>query len=354
MNETRSYFSAWKAPSNLAIVKYWGKKGIQEPVNPSISMSLSESVTTTRVKAVPRERGSVTFRLNNREAPAFLARIEKFIINLQDRLPFLSQYHLEIDSQNTFPHSSGIASSASAMCTLTFCLADLQQQIDPSRSIHIEEVSSIARLGSGSASRSVFGGWNLWGRTTVIPESSDHYAVPLEVAPVFQNYHDDVLIIDSSQKSVSSSHGHALMNHHPYREGRISQALENTTQLLKHLQSGNTEDFTEVAESEALSLHGLMMSSSPGYTLLRPGTLEVIHETRKFREKTGIPVAFSLDAGPNIHLLYPGSFQEEINKWEETTLKQFCENGQIIRDRVGKGPEKIIETTGVGPEEKQI
>ncbi|MGM0376620.1 MAG: diphosphomevalonate/mevalonate 3,5-bisphosphate decarboxylase family protein [Bacteroidota bacterium] len=354
MSRNRSYASTWKAPSNLAIVKYWGKKGIQEPVNPSLSMSLSESVTTTRVKATPREGGGLSFRLNDQEVPAFFARIEKFINNLQERIPFIAQYHLKIDSQNTFPHSSGIASSASAMCTLAFCLADLQQQVDPSRSINIQEVSSIARLGSGSAARSVFGGWNLWGRTTVIPESSDHYAVALDVAPVFQTYHDDVLIIDSSPKSVSSSHGHALMDHHPYKEGRISQAQENNTHLLKHLQTGNTEGFTEIAEAEALSLHGLMMSSSPGYTLLQPGTLAVIHETRKFREKTGIPVAFSMDAGPNIHLLYPDSFGQEVTEWEDSTIKKFCENGQIIRDRIGKGPEKIIETTGASPEEKKI
>ena len=347
MSENRSYASAWKAPSNLAIVKYWGKKNVQEPLNPSISMSLSESVTTTRVKAVPREGGGLSFRLNNQEVPAFLARIEKFISALQERLPFLRQYHLEINSQNTFPHSSGIASSASAMSTLAFCLADLQQQIDPSRSINIQEVSSIARLGSGSASRSAFGGWNLWGRTTVLPESSDHYAVPIEADPVFQNYHDDVLIIDSSQKAVSSSHGHALMDHHPYREGRLAQARENTSRLLKYLQSGNTEGFTEIAESEALSLHGLMMSSSPGYSLLHPGTLQVIHETRKFREKTGIPVAFSMDAGPNIHLLYPDSVKEEINIWENTTLKNFCENGRMIHDHVGMGPEKIVDPNNI-------
>ena len=341
-NDNRSYISTWKAPSNLAIVKYWGKKGFQEPVNPSLSFSLSASFSQTRIQALEAEDPGIDFQLNGQEVPPFLSRIQSFKKTIENHLPFTRNYHLKIRSENTFPHSSGIASSASAMSSIALCLADLQQQIALSRHIDIQEVSSLARQGSGSASRSVLGGWNLWGRTPAIPESSDHYAIHLEVADVFQNYHDDILIVDSSPKPVSSSQGHALMDHHPYREGRITQARENTIQLLKHLQSGDMEKFTEITESEALSLHSLMMSSSPGYTLMQPATLKIIREVRQFRNKTGIPVAFSMDAGPNIHLLYPDADTLAVRSWQETHIKPYLENEKIIHDLVGQGPEKII------------
>lgn len=345
MKGDQTYASIWKAPSNLAIVKYWGKKGLQEPLNPSISFSLSEALTTTKVVLSPFEGGGFSFKLNDREEKSFNPRIQKFLDNIRTRLPFIEQYHLEINSRNTFPHSSGIASSASAMCALAFCLADLQQQVNGGTShLNIQEVSSLARLGSGSGARSVFGGWSLWGRSGALPESSDHYAVPLEVSPLFRSLHDDVLIVDSSPKPVSSSKGHDLMINHPYREARIEQAHHNTLMLLKYLQSDNMEGFIEIAETEALSLHGLMMSSSPPYTLLHPNSLSIIKKVRDFREKSGIPVTFTLDAGPNIHLLYPDENTKEVSEWEQNELKSFCEKGQIINDQAGKGPGKIIET----------
>ncbi len=338
--------STWQTPSNLAIVKYWGKKGIQEPVNPSISFSLSEATTTTRISASPNKRGGFSFRLEGKKAPEFHSKIEKFFDLVRSRLPIINHYHLDIASSNTFPHSSGIASSASAMSALAFCLADLQRQANDKYHYDITDVSSMARLGSGSAARSVYGGWNLWGRLPEIPESSEYYAVPAptQIAPVFRSIHDDILIVSSSAKPVSSTSGHGLMEEHPYREGRIAQANENTIKLIKHLKTGNLEGFIEICESEALSLHGLMMSSTPSYTLLRPASLTLINEIRHYREKTGIPVSFTMDAGPNVHLLYPDEFAEEVLIWEKEQLQPLCEKERIIRDRIGTGPKKVIET----------
>ncbi|WP_291861124.1 diphosphomevalonate decarboxylase [Marinilabilia sp.] len=346
MQYSNELTTTWQTPSNIAIVKYWGKREVQEPVNPSISFSLSAARTTTKITISPREEGGFLFLLDGKETTGFDTKIKKFLELVQGRLPIIKNHFLKIESSNTFPHSTGIASSASSMSALAFCLADLQQQTNRKHPLNISEVSSLARLGSGSAARSVFGGWNLWGRLSEIPESSDHYAIPapVSVAPVFQTFHDDILIVNSTTKPVSSSAGHALMNNHPFRDGRINQAHTNALNLLKHLETGNLDAFIELAESEALSLHALMMSSSPSYTLLQPNSLILIEKIREFRKTNDIPVCFTMDAGPNIHLLYPHEFSEKVKEWQERQLKPLCEEGRIIRDFVGKGPQKIINS----------
>lgn len=346
MQHSNELTTTWQTPSNIAIVKYWGKREVQEPVNPSISFSLSEARTITKVTATPSEEEGFMFLLDGKEMAGFDKKIKKFLELVQMRLPMIKNHFLKIESSNTFPHSTGIASSASAMSALAFCLADLQQQINGKHTLDISEVSSLARQGSGSAARSVYGAWNLWGQLPEIPESSNNYAIPapVSVASVFQNLHDDILLVNSTTKPVSSSAGHALMNNHPYRDGRITQAHKNTLTLLKHLETGNLDGFIELAESEALSLHALMLSSSPSYTLLQPNSLMLIEKIRKYRKTKDIPVCFTMDAGPNIHLLYPHEFSEEVKNWEDQQLKPLCEEGRIIRDFVGKGPQKIINS----------
>ncbi len=342
---TYTHSTTWQSPSNLAIVKYWGKKEVQVPLNPSVSFTLSKAVTTTSVGIYPKRGGGASFRLDGIEQPSFLPKINTFLQLTSPFLPYLNDFFLDIQSHNSFPHSSGIASSASSMSALALCLCELEAQLTNSHPINLRLASTLARLGSGSAARSVYGGWNLWGRMAEFSESSDDFAIPLPVtpAPVFRNLHDDIVIISSKTKSVSSSEGHRLMNNHPYKTGRLLQAQSNTLELTDHLKNGDVEAFINLAENEALSLHALMMSSSPGYTLLHPNTLEVIHRVRSWRRESSIPVGFSLDAGPNLHILYPDAYASSVKDWMAEAIVPLCENQTVIRDRVGDGPQKINE-----------
>jgi diphosphomevalonate decarboxylase len=104
---------------------------------------------------------------------------------------------------------------------------------------------------------------------------------------------------------------------------------------------GDLELFGEIVESEALTLHALMMCSKPSYTLMTPNTLSMIEAIRDFRESSKLPLYFTLDAGPNIHLLYPKKIQSKVQEFIELELKQFCENERVIYDQVGKGPKLI-------------
>lgn len=342
----------WRSPSNLAIIKYWGKYGRQLPQNPSISATLTECYTQTKVSYGPTDtklKGDeihLNFTFAGQENAKFEQRIQRYLQSLLSIFPFLKQLSLKIDSENSFPHSSGIASSASAMSALALCLCSIEDKLFGTLSDDTafdKKASYISRLGSGSACRSIYGYWSLWGQASELPESSNEFAIPME-EQVHKNFHsmkDSVLIVSDQEKSVSSSAGHALMEQHPYADVRYKQARQRLHQLLPALRSGNWELFGTIAENEALTLHGLMMSSSPSYMLMHPDTLGILREVRAFRSEENIPVYFSLDAGPNVHLLYPGKFAEKVQEWIDSVLKDYCKDEKVIYDKVGEGPIEI-------------
>ena len=183
----------------------------------------------------------------------------------------------------------------------------------------------------------------LWGKTEACEGSSDEYAVSLEndIHPVFKTYHDSILIVSGETKAVSSRAGHALMDGNPYAPARYAQANENIKNLLSAMKSGDLDTFINITESEALQLHALMMCSNPSYILMKPNTLTLINEIRHFRDETKLPVCFTLDAGPNVHLLYPESVAPQAESFIRTTLTPYCIGNQWIADRVGDGPEKL-------------
>lgn len=333
----------WACPSNIALVKYWGKKGKQLPQNPSISFTLSECRSETFVTFEKADRFGFSFFFEGKENPAFGTKIEKFLLENQAFFPFINQLNLKVESRNTFPHSSGIASSASSMSAFVMCLLNIENQI-VSKQFDFQKASYFSRLASGSAARSVFPAMALWGKTEAYEGSSDEYAVSLEndIHPVFKTYHDSILIVSGETKSVSSRAGHALMEGNPYAPARYAQANENIKNLLSALKSGDLDTFINITESEALQLHALMMCSNPSFILMKPNTLNIINEIRRFREETKTPMCFTLDAGPNVHLLYPDNEAKKVEKFIKNELVTFCNQGRWIADHVGDGPKNLL------------
>ena len=144
------------------------------------------------------------------------------------------------------------------------------------------------------------------------------------------------MIVSNKEKSVSSRVGHSLMNGHPLAEKRYATARDNTERLLKVLQNADLQEFINIAESEALQLHDLMATSNPPYRLMEPNTLKIIDVVREFRHDTGIPLCFTLDAGPNVHLLYPDEHNAKIKDFIKDNLLQYCHDNQYIDDIVQK------------------
>ena len=336
----------WASPSNIALVKYWGKKGKQIPQNPSISFTLSECRSETFVTYEKAESFGFRFFFDGKESPVFGAKIEKFLLDYQAFFPFINQLSLKVESRNTFPHSSGIASSASSLMEIERSLSPEPVEGSKGRPIDLDlqKASYFSRLASGSASRSVYPKMALWGATPYYGDSSDEYAVSLEndIHPVFKTYRDAILIVSGETKSVSSRAGHALMEGNPYASVRYAQANENIKNLLSALKSGDLDTFINITESEALQLHALMMCSNPSFILMKPNTLSLINEIRAFRNETKIPLCFTLDAGPNVHLLYSDSETEKVEHFIKDNLAAYCIDNKWIADHVGDGPKKLL------------
>jgi diphosphomevalonate decarboxylase len=335
----------WQSPSNIALVKYWGKHGIQLPNNPSLSFTLSECHTTTELYWKEGE-GKVELLFNGERKEKFTARAYDYLRSIDEHLPFLKEIDLHIDSVNNFPHSAGIASSAAAMSSLALCLCSVEEDIygkTLSEKEFLDKASFLARLGSGSAARSVHGGFVSWGVSSKLPDSSNEYGSPLpfEIHETFMDIRDTILVVDEGIKAVSSSQGHKLMAKHPYAEPRFKQANKNFGDLLKALKKGDDANFIRIVETEALNLHALMMSSNPGYILLKADTLHIIHKIRAFRELSCTPICYTLDAGPNVHLLYHDKDSAEVEEFITQELLLYCSEKYRINDHIGTGPKKL-------------
>lgn len=338
----------FSSPSNIALVKYWGKYGDQLPQNPSISFTLDRSRTEMMLEYSPKgemdkhKTIDLTFSFEGKENKAFGDKITAFLTRLLPTHPYLGQLTFNLSSTNTFPHSAGIASSASSMSALALCICTLENRLfqHTNEVETLKKASYLARLASGSACRSLFPEIASWGESTAIPGSSNLYGTPLanDLHPIFKTYKDAILLVSKKEKDVSSRAGHKLMENNPYANVRYEQAKNHLVQLMTALKNGDLDTFIQITESEAMTLHALMMSSSPYFLLLEPNTITLIRKIRSFRENTNIPLCFTLDAGPNIHLLFPEAYQEKVNEFIHNELSAYCEQNKWIADQVGKGP----------------
>ena len=348
----------WSAPSNIALVKYWGKKehhpssksemAEQIPANPSISFTLNHCKTITKL-GFKKKEDSLNFSFDllfeGKSKEDFKPKIQKFLERIEIYCSYLKNYHFTIDTQNTFPHSSGIASSASGMAALAMNIMSLEKELNPAMTDNFfyQKASFLARLGSGSACRSVKGNMVVWGNHKEINGSSDFFGVkfPSEVHTNFKKYQDTILLVDKGEKQVSSTVGHNLMHNHPFAEQRFTQAHHNLSTIKRVLENGNLDEFIQIVESEALTLHAMMMTSLPYFILMKPNTLEIINKIWKFRNETKIPLCFTLDAGANVHVLYPENVRVETLQFIKDELIGYCQNGQYICDEIGFGAQKL-------------
>lgn len=354
-----------QSPSNIALVKYWGKYGEQLPQNASVSFTLAHCHTDTSLHYTRKERPGFQFKvlLDGAPEPKFEPKIQKFFERIETYVPFINDYSFRIETSNSFPHSSGIASSASGMSALALALVCMEQSLISSPhqnaslglalgnqnaseglSKEIERKASfLARLGSGSAARSLAGPLVVWGTHPAIEGSTNLFGTTYnkKVHSNFKQFQDTILLVDKGEKQVSSTVGHNLMHNHPYAEQRFATANHNLTKLISIFESGNLTAFMEVVESEALQLHAMMMASTPYFILMKPNTLEIINRIWAFRKETQCPVCFTLDAGANVHVLYPNSEKDRVREFIASELAVFCKNGSYIHDETGLGAQVV-------------
>ncbi len=324
-----------KAPANIAFIKYWGAVDLARalPRHPSISMTLETCCSLSTVEwsagEGPHEVWLADQEGNLSEAsPAFRRRVVEHLDRL--RLWAHKGGRFKVATRNSFPSAAGLASSASGFAALTLA-ATQAMGLELSQ----REQSILARRsGSGSATRSVMGGYVEWPAKDCDPTSDEEcFAAPL--AP--QDHWDlaDVIaIVETEAKEVSSLEGHRRAPSSPHFERRlleIPQRLERTRRAIAD------KDFAalgEVIEEDSIDLHLIAMSSKPAIFYWKPATLAVLETVRQLR-KSGCPAYATMDAGANVHVICPRAAEDTV----ASALVQTAGVTGTIRDRVGGGPE---------------
>ncbi|GAB4412348.1 MAG: diphosphomevalonate decarboxylase [Anaerolineales bacterium] len=281
------------AGSNIAIVKYWGARdaALNLPANGSISLTLDAARTTTTVRFDPALKSDALV-LNGREAGgAALARVSAHL----DRLRALAGVRVPalVATANTFPEGAGIASSASGFAALTVAAAAALRLRLSER-----ELSALARLGSGSACRSVIGGWAEWLPGTA---HEDSYAVQV-APPEHWDVRDLVVVVSTEAKAVPSAKGHERAASSPLFEARLRQVERALPAVRRAILERDFHALGVLAEADALSMHSVMLTSAPPLLYWLPATVELIRQVWQWRAE-GLPCYFTIDAGPNVHIL---------------------------------------------------
>ena len=349
------------APANIAFVKYWGARDIGRalPMNPSLSMTLSACRTRTTVDFRPdpgddevwlAAGGAVgdetvvlgpgagggaepaaASRLRD-PGPAFTARVLAHLDNLRRRAGLeREEGRFRVVTQNTFPSSAGIASSASGFAALTVAgAAAVGLGLDLERDA--AELSSLARQsGSGSATRSLMGGFVLW-PDPAGADPDDPRAVQLHPADHWR-LADLVALVDAGAKEVSSLGGHRLAPTSPYFARRLETLPERLDRVRRALAERDFLRLGAAIEEEAIDLHLIAMSSRPPIHYWTAGTVEVLAAVRRLRAE-GMPAWSTMDAGPNVHVICPPEAADAV----AARLAELPAVQQVIRDRAGDGP----------------
>lgn len=327
----RLFRATAEACANIAFIKYWGNRDPVRrlPANSSLSMNLAALRTRTTVE-FRDDLGRDTVRLDGRELSGTAA--DRVISHL-DRIRALAGTLPEkalVVSENTFPADAGLASSASGFAALTAAAAAAA-----SLRLQTDELSRLSRYGSGSACRSVPGGFVAWDA-----HDGDERSFGRTVAPVDHwDLRDVIALVDATAKEVGSTEGHRLAESNPFQKARLEGSTDRYRIAHSALLAKDWDRLAAVIEEDALALHAVMMTSRPPLFYWQPGTLAVVQAVRRWRAQ-GLQVAFTIDAGPNVHCICTAAAAPEV----EAMLRALPVVMHIISSGVG-GPAVVLSSS---------
>lgn len=322
--------SDWmRAYTNIALIKYWGKKDEVEmlPQNNSLSLTLDAFYTDTQVE-FSSEFSEDELWINNEKQSNKVLKKAQVILNQVRELADI-QLHAKVTSINHVPTAAGLASSASGLAALAGAASDaLGLNLSP------KDLSRLARKGSGSACRSIFGGFVEWEQGTT---DEDSFAVPIE-----SSYWDIgmiFIIVNDGKKEISSTEGmRRAVNTSPYYSAWKDSTAEDLKEIKVAIQNHDFNTLGEIAEHSALKMHALNISSQPPFNYWSPRSIEAMNFVKMLRDK-GYSTYFTMDAGPNVKLICKASEMEEIY---EDLLEQYSPS-QLVKAYPGPGISKITE-----------
>ena len=309
------------AHPNIAFIKYWGNRddALRLPVNGSVSMNLAALRTKTSVTFRDDLKDGDVLTVNGQEVTgASLSRAAKFMDEVR-RLSGEERF-AEIVSENNFPMGAGIASSASAFAALALA-GSAAAGLDLSE----RDCSRLARMGSGSACRSVPGGFCEW-----LYGSGDADSVSVSIAPAEHwDLTDLIAVISGEHKKVGSSAGHGMAATSPYQSARVADAPARIEKCRTAILNKDFAALAEVSERDCLLMHAVMMTSTPPLLYWEPASIALVKGVKAWREE-GIPCFCTLDAGPNVHILCPSEAADEI--------RSRVERVPGVKDILSSGP----------------
>ena len=316
------------ACANIAFVKYWGKRDaeLNLPANSSLSMNLDRLTTITTVEFSPDYDDDLVI-LDGREERG---ETRQRIVAHLDRVRAMARLRVRarVISKNSFPSGAGLASSASGFAALSLAA---------SRAAGLElsqrELSILARFGSGSACRSIPGGFSEWTAASSSEESFAEQIAP----PEHWDLRDVIALVSRAKKPVGSTEGHSLAPSSPFFQARLASLADRLTKAKAALLEKDLATLGPLIEEDAISMHAVMMTSRPPIYYWLPSSIQLIHEVQNWRAE-GLEVYFTLDAGPNVHLICQAADQAEV----ERRLRDIEEVLEVIVS--GPGPAaRVIE-----------
>lgn len=288
------------APSNIAFIKYWGKvdEGLRLPANGSLSVNLSGLTTKTTVEFSERYQKDEVL-INNKIDSKKTERVIKHLDLIRKKAGIKKK--AKVVSVNNFPMAAGLASSASGFAALTLAGSKAAGLNLPEK-----ELSILARIGSGSACRSIPPGFVEW------MEGGDETSFAKTIFPA--NYWDIAIItviVSTGEKTTGSTLGMELAKTSPFFKTRLSLIKQKLEKIKKIIKEKKFCEFGKLVEEEALELHAIMLTSKPSLIYWTPKTLEIMRFTHMMR-KEKLEVYFTIDAGPHIYLICPNKDKEKV------------------------------------------
>jgi diphosphomevalonate decarboxylase len=324
------------AHPNIAFVKYWGNRDerLRIPANGSISMTLEGLETRTKVEFLPDLEGD-QLTINSRPVRGeSLNRVSRLLDRVRKWSGMTDR--ARVTSKNNFPMGSGIASSASAFAALSLAASSAA-----GLSFTEKELSRLARTGSGSACRSIPGGFVEWQAGA---EHENSYAVSF-AGPKHWDLVDLVTVISHGHKRTGSTEGHRLADTSPLQAARVADAPRRLNLCRTAILKKDFETFAGIVEQDSNLMHAVMMTSQPPLFYWQPGTVKIMREVKKWRQE-GVPVCFTIDAGPNVHVLC----LEKDAKLLEKRLKGMPEVEDIFPTFPGGGAYLLQRSLNLGSE----
>ena len=297
-----------QASPNIAFIKYWGDRDsrLHIPSNSSISMNLDGLFTRTRVAFDPSLSHDELSINDMQQAGQAFDRVSAHLDIIRGLSGVKTQARVE--SENNFPAGAGIASSASAFAALS-----LAASAAGGLSLNEAGLSRLARLGSGSACRSIPAGFVEWqaGGT-----DEDSYAYSI-APPKHWGLVDCIAIVSKEHKDVGSRQGHELADTSLLQASRVMDPPRRLSECRTAILEQDFERMAEISELDCNLMHAVMMSSSPRLIYWTPATLALVQAVQKWR-KSGLPVFYTIDAGPNVHVI-------SLNGWENKVMQKISQ-----------------------------